>query len=87
MLYLRRVNPGRVHLSTDLTVDDSGAAQMGLGAEFMLKQSKLHFGVNSDLLLRSYLETSLSQSAQFQLSAEMMQASNHYRFGFGLLMG
>jgi hypothetical protein len=87
LLYLRKVNPNRVHLSTDLTVDEAGAAAMSLNAEFMLKQSKIHIGVDSNLLLKSYLETSLSPNTQLQLCAEMMQANNHYRFGFGILMG
>lgn len=60
---------------------------MSVGAEFMLKQSKLCMGVDSNLLLKSYLETSLNPGTQLQISAEMMQAANHYKFGFGIVMG
>ena len=59
---------------------------MSFNAEFMLKQSKLHMGIDSNLLLKSYLETSISPSTQLQFGAEMMQASNHYRFGFGIVL-
>ena len=59
---------------------------MSVGAEFMLKQSRLHLGVDSNMLLKSYLETSLNPSTQLQLTAEMMQANNHYRFGVGIVL-
>lgn len=60
---------------------------MGVTAEFMLKQAKLHVGIDSNLLLKSYLESSLNAGTQMQLAAEMQQASNHYKFGFGIVMG
>lgn len=87
-MYMRRVNPNRVHVSTDLAVDPAtGGSTMSVSAEFMLKQSKLHLGVDSNLLLKSYLETSLSQGTQLQLAAEMQQHAGHYRFGMGIVMG
>mmetsp|Transcript_2848 Transcript_2848/g.4360 ORF Transcript_2848/g.4360 Transcript_2848/m.4360 type:complete len:323 (-) Transcript_2848:115-1083(-) len=87
VLYLRKVNPNRVHLCTDLVVDDTGSAQASVGAEFMLKQSKIQLGIDSNFVIKSYLETHLSPNTQLQLCAETMQLNNHYRFGFGILMG
>ena len=86
VLYLKKVNPNRVHVSTELTVDAEGNAVTGVSAEFMLKQSKLHMGIDSNLLLKSYLETSLNPTTQLQLSAEVMQAANHFKFGIGIVM-
>jgi hypothetical protein len=86
VLYLKKVNPNRVHVSTELTVDAEGNAVTGVSAEFMLKQSKLHMGIDSNLLLKSYLETNLNPTTQLQLCAEVMQAANHYKFGVGIVM-
>lgn len=87
MLYLRKVNPNRVHITTDLLVDEGGNSQMTLGAEFFLKQSKLHMSLDSNMLVRSSLETSLTPGMQMQFAAEVLQSKNHYRFGFGIVMG
>ena len=59
---------------------------MAVNAEFMLKQSKIHMGIDSNLLLKSYLETSISPTTQLQFGAEMLQHANHYRFGFGIVL-
>lgn len=86
IMFLKKVNPNRVHVSTDLTVDAEGNAVTSVAAEFMLKQSKLHMGIDSNLLLKSYLEISPSPTMQLQICAEMMQAANHYKFGLGVVM-
>ncbi len=53
----------------------------------MLKQSKVQIGVDSNLLLKSYIETNVAPGTTMQISAEMMQAQNHYKFGIGLVLG
>ncbi|KAJ1399052.1 hypothetical protein B484DRAFT_406454 [Ochromonadaceae sp. CCMP2298] len=52
---------------------------MSLNAEYMLKQSKIHMGIDSNLVLKSYLEAELSPKVTLQMCAEMQQATNHYR--------
>ncbi len=84
---MRKVNPNRVHLSTEIMVDQEGNSAVAVGAEYTLKQSKLSFAVDSGLMIRSTIESTLSPGVQFQLSAEMAQAKDHYRFGYGLIMG
>lgn len=84
---MRRVNPNRVHLSTDISVDQEGNPAVTVGAEYTLKQSKIGFTIDSSAMIKSTLESTLSPGVQFQLSAEMMQAKDHYRFGYGLIMG
>ena len=59
---------------------------MSIAAEFILKQSKLHMGIDSNLLLKSYLETTTTPNTQLQFSAETNQLKNHYKFGFGICM-
>mmetsp|Transcript_101821 Transcript_101821/g.199711 ORF Transcript_101821/g.199711 Transcript_101821/m.199711 type:complete len:331 (+) Transcript_101821:90-1082(+) len=87
MMYMRKVNPNRVHLGADLTVDEQGQATMGMIAEYQLKQAKLQLGLDSSLVVRSQLDTTLMPGTQMQLCAEMQQAANVYRFGFGIVMG
>ncbi|KAJ1396818.1 eukaryotic porin-domain-containing protein [Ochromonadaceae sp. CCMP2298] len=87
LLYLKKVNPNRVHLSTDLTVDEAGNGVMSLNAEYMLKQSKIHMGIDSNLVLKSYLEAELSPKVTLQMCAEMQQATNHYRVGAEIRVG
>eukprot|EP01040_Poterioochromonas_malhamensis_P009803 gene9803-10647_t len=87
VMYQRRVNPNRVNLSTDLVVDDSGNSQMSLNAEYILKQSKLQMSVDSNLHLKSVVETSVISGFQLQFSAEMSQFKDVYRFGYGVFMG
>lgn len=83
---MRKVNPNRVHLMTDLTIDEAGNSIMSCSAEYFLKQSKLHFGVDSNFQIKSLLETSLNKDMQLQLSADVNQIKNSYRFGFGLVI-
>lgn len=87
LMYLRKVNPNRVHLSTDLTLDESGNSMVSVAAEYTLKQSKLHMSVDSNLQLKSLVETSIMPGIQLQLSADVCQIKDAYRFGYGIMMG
>lgn len=60
---------------------------MSLSAEYILKQSKLQMSVDSNLHLKSSLETSVINGFQLQFCAEMSQFKDVYRFGYGILMG
>ena len=60
---------------------------MTLAAEYTLKQSKLHMSVDSNLQMKSQVETSLTPGVQMQLSAEIGHLSSQYRFGYGIVMG
>lgn len=60
---------------------------MTLYAEYILKQSKLNFSIDSNFLIKSLLETTLSPGTSLQFSAEVMQAKDHYRFGYGITLG
>ena len=53
----------------------------------MLKQSKVTVGVDSNLLFKTMVETTVAPGTQLQLCAEMMQAKDHYRFGYGITLG
>ena len=86
LLFLKRVNPNRVHLSADLVVDAENTSTMTVGAEYMFKQSKLHMSLDSNLLLKSYLEANIGPGFSLQICGEMMQAKEHYKFGMGLQM-
>ena len=61
--------------------------QMSMTAEYILKQSKLQIGVDSNLHLKSSLETSVMNGFQLQFCAEMSQLKDVYRFGYGVMMG
>ena len=52
----------------------------------MLKQSKLHMSVDSNLLLKSTVETNLAPGMMLQFSAEMAHFKNSYKYGFGIVM-
>jgi len=86
-MYLRRVNPNRVHLSTELVVDETANSQMTVGAEYTLKQSKIQMTIDSTMLIKSHLETTIAPGVSMQLCAEMCQGKDIYRFGFGVAMG
>lgn len=83
-MYFRRVNPNRVHLSTDLTVDAKLESRMSVGAEFILKQSRIQLSLDSDITWRTLLETTVTPMVSLQLSAEVAQLSESYRYGFGI---
>lgn len=87
VMYLRRVNKNRVHLSSQLLVDEAMKAQASMCAEFILKQSKLNFAVDSDLMIKSSMETSVMAGMNLQVAAEMQHLNSHYRFGYGMMIG
>jgi len=87
LMYLRRVNPNRVNVSTDLVVGADNSSTMTLAAEYTLKQSKLNFSVDSNLYLKSMLEATISPGTSLQFSAEVLHSKDHYRFGYGITMG
>jgi hypothetical protein len=60
---------------------------MSFGAEYYLKQSKLQMSVDSNLHVKSLVETTIVPQVQLQLSAEMLQSKDVYRFGYGIVMG
>ena len=61
--------------------------QMSIGAEYTMKQSKLHMSIDSDMLLKSSLESTVAPGVTMQFAAEMLQSKDHYRFGCGIVMG
>lgn len=87
MLYLRKVNPNRVHVTTDLTIDGEGNSTMSVGTEYTLKQGKLHMSMDSNFMVKSLLETTAVPGVTLQFSADLMHLQGQYRFGFGITMG
>lgn len=89
--YERKINPNRVHLKTNLLVDQQGKTSSALGAEYTLKQSKINLSVDSNLQFRTSVETALQPGVQLQLCAEMDHFGNNemgsYKFGYGITMG
>jgi Eukaryotic porin len=61
--------------------------QMSVGAEYTMKQSTLHMSIDSGLLIKSSLSTTIAPGTELQLCAEMQQAGQHYKFGVGVMMG
>jgi hypothetical protein len=59
---------------------------MTVAAEYQLKQSKIHFSVDSDLVVRSTVDITISPGSQLQLSSEVHHATDTYKFGFGVNM-
>ncbi len=53
----------------------------------MLKQSKVSMGIDSNLQLRSMVETAVAPGVQLQFAAEMAHLQGQYRFGYGIVMG
>ena len=56
-------------------------------AEFTLKQSKVNLSVDSNLRIKSGLETAVAPGMTLQFSAELHHFTDHYRFGSGLMIG
>ena len=63
----------------------SSMPQMSVGAEYMLKQSKLQMTIDSNLSVKSSVETSIGPGVSLQLSADASQNSQ-YKFGYGVTM-
>ena len=61
---------------------------MNVSAQYILKQSKVTVGVDSELVMRSTVESNIAQGVQLTLSAEIPQLKQDAsRFGVGILMG
>jgi len=60
---------------------------MSIGAEYILKQSKLHMSVDSNLLIKSTVETTVAPGVLMQFTADVCQIKGTYRFGYGIIMG
>lgn len=87
LLYLRRVNPNRVTLMTGLTVAEDGNTESSIAVEYELKQSKITMGLDSNLTVKSSIETSIAPGVQLQICAEVAHLQAGYRFGYGIVMG
>jgi hypothetical protein len=87
LMYTRRVNPNRVHLSTELKVAPDGQTAMACGAEYMLRQAKLQMSFDSNMALKSSLETTAMPGVKIQLSAEINHGSDEFKCGYGLQLG
>jgi hypothetical protein len=86
-LYQRRVNPNRFHLNADVQVDEQGNSTAALGAEYILKQSRLQMSIDSNIQVRSVVEVNTGQGFQLQFSGDLGHLSGTARFGFGLMVG
>jgi hypothetical protein len=60
---------------------------MSVTADYTLKQSKVSCSVDSNLHIKSLVESQLSPGTTMQLSAEILHAKEHYRFGYGVTLG
>ena len=92
-MYQRKVNPNRVHMSTDFTLEpkEGGASfdqKVSVSAEYMLKTSKIHMSVDSDVTFKSTLEAAVVPGIHLQLCAEINPLQEeHKSFGYGITMG
>jgi hypothetical protein len=86
-LYVNKVNPNRVHLSTELAKDAQGNVSSAVAAEFTLKASKVHMSTDQNLNVKSTLNITLGPGQELLFSAEMSQLSGDYKFGYGIQMG
>lgn len=60
---------------------------MTVTAEYILKQSKINFSLDSNMFLKTMVETTLAPGTSLQFSAEVLHIKDHYRFGYGITMG
>jgi len=78
-----------VNLLTEVEYEGkSGASKMNASAQYILKQSKVTMGVDSDLTMRTTVESNIAQGVQLSISAEIPQLQqDQCKFGYALLMG
>ena len=91
-MYQRKVNPNRVHLATDFTLEPKEGGvfeqKMSVSAEYILKTSKIHVSADSDLTFKSTLEAAVVPGINLQLCAEINPLQeDHKIFGYGITMG
>ena len=60
---------------------------MSVGAEYMYKQGRLQMSVDSNLTIKSALDTNVSPGMNLQLVAELSQLNQQAKFGTFLMMG
>jgi hypothetical protein len=86
LCYLRRVNPNRVHLSTELKLDPANMkSEMSVTGEYTLKQSKVNFGIDSAFTIKSLVETTVTPGVNMQMASEVNHMQDSYKFGFGFV--
>mmetsp|Transcript_7928 Transcript_7928/g.7081 ORF Transcript_7928/g.7081 Transcript_7928/m.7081 type:complete len:318 (+) Transcript_7928:43-996(+) len=87
VMFLRKFNDNRLNLSSEFVLNDKLQTQATVAAEYNLKQSKIHMSIDTDLLIKSTVETSLGSGVTLQLAAQSSTINNQYKFGFGIVMG
>lgn len=60
---------------------------MSLAVEYILKQSKLNMSIDSNLTVKSTIETTVLPGFTLQLCAEEQHLKDAFRFGLGITMG
>lgn len=60
---------------------------MSVGAEYMYKQGRIHMSLDSNLTVRSSLDTNVSPGMNLQLVTELSQLNQQAKFGTSLMMG
>jgi hypothetical protein len=83
--YIKHVNPGRMALVADLVVNPlTMDSQTVLGAEVNMKQSRFLTTIDNGGKIGAVLESRVVQNAvTLTLSAEVDNAKDNYRFGYG----
>ena len=66
-------------------MNEDGGSTVMVGAD-SLKQSKITFGVDNEVMIRSTLESTLSRGAVSAVCRDG-PGQGDYRFGYGLIMG
>jgi len=87
LMYQRRVNPNRVHLSAECCLSPTQPHTAAVAAEYSLKQARLQFSVDSNFVLRSSLESQVNPGVKLQLSTELHHGTDEFHCGYGLQMG
>ena len=84
------MNPNRVHLFTELAIDEGWNSTMAVSAEYMLKQTKLNFSLDSNLILKSAVDVTVQPGINIGLNSEISHlnsgAPEAYKFGSSITM-
>jgi hypothetical protein len=57
---------------------------MAVGAEYLLKQGKLHFSIDSNLAVKSSVDTNIADGVNLQLCAETSNFNNNIKLGVAI---
>ena len=68
-----------------LSPSDCLLCQMSVTGEYTLKQSKVNFGIDSGLTIKSLVETTVTPGVNIQLASEVNHMKDSYKFGFGFV--